>query len=72
MNSAAGQFIDANVLMYSMGGPHPLRSPCKEILRKIKEGRVKAVTNTHAYPVNAELSVPPGFVCVLASSYKAL
>ena len=26
----------------------------------------------HAYPVNAELSVPPGFVCVLASSYKAL
>jgi len=48
MNSAAGQFIDANVLMYSMGGPHPLRSPCKEILRKIKEGRVKAVTNTEA------------------------
>ena len=28
-------FIDANLIMYSMGGPHPLRDPCKKFLEKI-------------------------------------
>ncbi len=46
MNSPACQFIDANILMYSLGGSHPLRDPCKATLEKIKEGRVQVVTNT--------------------------
>jgi hypothetical protein len=32
--------------MYTLGGPHPLQSPCKAVLEKIKAGRLLAVTNT--------------------------
>ena len=32
--------------MYSLGGSHPLRNPCKRILDKIKTGEILAVTNT--------------------------
>jgi uncharacterized protein len=39
-------FIDANLIMYSMGGPHPLREPCKKFLEKIKSGDILGVTNT--------------------------
>ena len=39
-------FIDANVIMYTLGGPHPLRDPCKHILEEIKTGKLIAVTNT--------------------------
>ncbi|MBN2124543.1 MAG: type II toxin-antitoxin system VapC family toxin [Deltaproteobacteria bacterium] len=39
-------FIDANLIMYTIGGPHPLQSPCKAVLEKIKLGNVLAVTNT--------------------------
>jgi predicted nucleic acid-binding protein len=40
------QFIDANVVMYSLGGQHPLREPCKKILEKIKTRSILVVTNT--------------------------
>ena len=46
MKSPPNQFIDANVIMYSIGGPHPLRDPCKGILDKIKEGAISVVTDT--------------------------
>ncbi|MEW6374621.1 MAG: type II toxin-antitoxin system VapC family toxin [Thermodesulfobacteriota bacterium] len=46
MNPPAYQFIDANLLMYSLGGPHPLRDPCKKILDKIKKEEILAVSNT--------------------------
>ncbi len=39
-------FIDANLIMYSMGGPHPLRDPCKKFLEKIKSQEILSVTNT--------------------------
>ncbi len=39
-------FIDANLIMYSMGGPHPLREPCKKFLEKIKSREILGVTNT--------------------------
>jgi len=39
-------FIDANLIMYSIGGPHPLREPCKKILEKIKSREILGVTNT--------------------------
>jgi predicted nucleic acid-binding protein len=44
--SSAPQFIDANVVMYSLGGSHPLRDPCKKILEKIKAQKIRVVTDT--------------------------
>jgi predicted nucleic acid-binding protein len=46
MSAKRLQFIDANVVMYSLGGPHPLREPCKRILEKIKARSIFVVTNT--------------------------
>ncbi len=40
------RFVDANLVMYSMGGPHPLREPCKKFLEKIKSREILGVTNT--------------------------
>ena len=39
-------FIDTNVIMYSLGGPHPLRDPCKRILEKIRNRKILVATNT--------------------------
>jgi len=39
-------FLDANLIMYSVGGPHPLREPCKKFLEKIKSREILGVTNT--------------------------
>jgi predicted nucleic acid-binding protein len=39
-------FIDGNLIMYSIGGPHPLREPCEKFLEKIKSGEILGVTNT--------------------------
>ena len=46
MTGSSLHFIDANLIMYALGGPHPLRSPCKDILEKIKSGTIRAITNT--------------------------
>jgi uncharacterized protein len=46
MKSSSYRFLDANIVMYALGGPHPLRSPCKAVLEKIRSGSVLAVTNT--------------------------
>jgi predicted nucleic acid-binding protein len=46
MSDQVYRFLDANLIMYSLGGPHPLRDPCKSILEKIKDGTVQVVTNT--------------------------
>ena len=40
------QFLDANLIMYSLGGLHPLQNPSKMILNKIKQGVFQVVTNT--------------------------
>ena len=39
-------FLDANPIMYSLGGPHPLKEPCKKVLGKIKSEEIHCVTNT--------------------------
>lgn len=44
MNTA--YFLDANLIMYSLGGPHPLKEPCKKVLGKIRSEEIHAVTNT--------------------------
>jgi len=46
MSSKRLQFIDANVVMYALGGLHPLRDPCKRVLDKIKSRSLFVVTNT--------------------------
>ena len=46
MSSPKIQFIDANVIMYSAGGPHSLRNSCKRVLEKIRSGKISVVTNT--------------------------
>ncbi len=39
-------FIDANLIMYSMGSSHPLREPCRKFLEEIKSRKFLGVTNT--------------------------
>ncbi len=46
MTASLHRFLDANLIMYALGGPHPLRSPCKGVLEAIKVGTFLAVTNT--------------------------
>ncbi len=46
ISSQTIHFIDANLIMYSMGGPHPLREPCKTIFEKIRDRRIVVTTNT--------------------------
>jgi uncharacterized protein len=46
MTGQSFQFLDANLIMYSSGVPHPLRVPCKSILEKIKNGTLQVVSNT--------------------------
>lgn len=46
MTGSTYQFLDANLIMYSLGGPHPLQNPSKRILNKIKKGVFQVVTNT--------------------------
>ncbi len=46
MTTPPYQFIDANLIMYAIGGPHPLREPCRAVLEQIKDGVLQVVTNT--------------------------
>jgi len=46
INTPPVWFIDTNLIMYSIGNPHPLREPCKKILEKIKSREILGVTNT--------------------------
>lgn len=39
-------FLDSNVIMYAIGGPHPLRRPCIAIIERIQARRLAVVTNT--------------------------
>ena len=42
-------FLDTNVLMYAVGTEHPLKKPSLEILRKVKDGEITAVTDTEVF-----------------------
>lgn len=39
-------FLDANLIMYSIGTSHPLKAPCNSVLERIKSGNISSVTNT--------------------------
>jgi len=38
-------FLDSAVLMYAAGGAHPLREPCRRVLRQVADGELEAVTS---------------------------
>jgi hypothetical protein len=46
VNPPPALFIDANLIMYSIGSSHPLREPCQKFLEKIKSQEILGVTNT--------------------------
>lgn len=46
MTGPSFQFLDANLIMYSLGGPHPLQVPSKGVLEKIKNDSLRVVSNT--------------------------
>ena len=39
-------FLDANLIMYSLGASHPLKAPCQRVLEQIKSGAIESVTNS--------------------------
>jgi hypothetical protein len=39
-------FLDTNVFLYAVGADHPLREPCRELLRRLGDGRFEATTST--------------------------
>jgi predicted nucleic acid-binding protein len=39
-------FLDTNVFLYAAGGDHPLREPCRSILRRVAEGELDATTSS--------------------------
>ncbi len=42
-------FIDANIIMYTVGTDHPLKAPCQEIVQKIIVGGLEAVSDTEVF-----------------------
>ena len=46
INAPRVLFIDANLIMYSIGRDHPLREPCKKFLKRIKFREILGVTDT--------------------------
>lgn len=39
-------FLDSNIIMYAIGGSHPLKVPCVGVIQRIQERRLAVVTNT--------------------------
>lgn len=42
-------FLDSNIIMYSLGGAHTLKTPCMRILEKIRSDRIQVCTNTEVF-----------------------
>lgn len=38
-------FLDTAIFMYSVGGEHPLREPCRAVLRHVRAGTLDATTS---------------------------
>jgi hypothetical protein len=39
-------FLDANIFLYATGADHPLREPARQIIRRVSEGELDAITST--------------------------
>lgn len=42
-------FLDSNIIMYTIGGSHPLKAPCIKILEKIRNTIIQVCTNTEVF-----------------------
>lgn len=40
-----GFFLDANIIMYALGGPHLYREPCRKALAAVEADAIDVVTN---------------------------
>jgi len=38
-------FLDANIIMYAVGGPHLYREPCRKVLAAVEADAIDVVTN---------------------------
>ena len=38
-------FVDTAILMYAAGSDHPLREPCAQVVRRIRDGSLDATTS---------------------------
>ena len=39
-------FLDTNIFLYAVGGPHPERAACSRLLQRVGEGSLDATVNT--------------------------
>lgn len=39
-------FLDSNIIMYAIGGPHALKSPCQRVIELVEQQQLHVVTNT--------------------------
>lgn len=46
MSKGPLRFLDATVVMYALGGPHPLKYPCQKFLIDTKAGKWLLATDT--------------------------
>ena len=42
-------FLDSNIIMYILGSPHPLKTPCLGVLEKIRSSKIKVCTDTEVF-----------------------
>ena len=42
-------FLDSNIIMYVLGSPHPLKTPCLRVLEKVRSSKIKVCTNTEVF-----------------------
>ena len=42
-------FLDSNIIMYTLVGPHTLKTPCVKIIEKIRSDRIQVCTNTEIF-----------------------
>ena len=40
------RFLDTNIFLFAAGVTHPLREPCRNVLRKTAQGSLSAITST--------------------------
>lgn len=48
-NKMSIYFLDSNIIMYTLGGSHPLKAPCIKILEKIRSATLQVCTNTEVF-----------------------
>ncbi|HLA15754.1 MAG TPA: type II toxin-antitoxin system VapC family toxin [Candidatus Limnocylindrales bacterium] len=67
--------LDTNVLVYAVGGPHPLAAPCRALVEAIRDRRIEATTAPEVIQEFVHVAVrrrPRSVVVALAGAYADL